>query len=135
MMCVSMASLSIRRPPSRECCHTGTFHSASFSPPHVVDEHVKAALLVLYARYERFHLSRCQEIDPNGDAAPASPIDEFGRLLDRLGAVVLRALPSRGAPRYVDRRPGGSQLDGYPAPGPSRPPATRATLPSNRGVM
>ena len=74
-------------------------------------------------------------VDPDGDALPARLVDEFGRLLDRLGAIVLGALGARRPPRYVDRSPGRAELDRYPAPCPARPPATRATFPSNGAIM
>src|SRR5215207_4103915 len=100
-----------------------------FAAPHVVDEHIQSPLLLLDAPHQGAHLSRLQVIDTDGDVVPADLINEFGRLLDRLGAVVLRAPPSRSAPRYVDRRPGGPQLDGYPAPGPARSPGYQGHLP------
>jgi hypothetical protein len=74
-------------------------------------------------------------VDPDGDALPACPIDEIGRIFDRLGTIVLRAPFARGAASDVYCGPGRAEFDRYPAPGPARPPATRATLPSNGGVI
>src|SRR5215207_5443142 len=97
--------------------------------PHVVDEHIQSPLLLLDAPHQGAHLFRLQVIDTDGDAVPADLINELGRLLDRLGTVVLRAPPSRSAPCYVDCRPGGAaELDGYPAPGPARPPGYQGNL-------
>jgi hypothetical protein len=51
-------------------------------------------------------------VDPNSDATTARPIDEFGRLLDRLGTVVLRAPIARGAASDVYRGPGRAEKSG-----------------------
>ena len=69
-----------------------------FRPPHVVDEHVQAALLSLDASYEILHLVGLQVVHSDGYAAPARLVHKGGRLLDRFGPVVLGALVARGAP-------------------------------------
>jgi hypothetical protein len=74
-------------------------------------------------------------VDPNGDATTARPIDEFGRLLDRLGTVILRALIARGSASDVYRGPGRAEFDRDPRPAPRVPPATRATFPFNFGTI
>src|ERR687893_167137 len=89
-------------------------------PPHVVDQHVQTALLVLDTPHESPHLLRFEMVDSNGAATTARPIDEFGRLLDRLGTVVLRAPIACGAASDVYRGPGRAELDRDPPPGSTR---------------
>jgi hypothetical protein len=61
---------------------------------------------------ELVDLLRVEVIGGNGDALPPGLVDQLGRLLDRLGAVVLGALRAGAAARAVDRRPGLTQRDG-----------------------
>src|SRR5215208_5430252 len=98
-------------------------------PPHVVDQHVQTALLILDAPHESPHLLRFEMVDPNGDATTARPIDEFGRLLDRLGTVILRALIARGSASDVYCGPRRAELDGDPPPGPTRTSSHQGHLP------
>jgi len=87
--------------------------------PDVVDEHVEAALLGLDPRDERLHLRGDQMVDLDRDPIPARLADELGGLLDRLGAVVLRAPLAGRAPRAVDGRAGLAERDGGAAPRPA----------------
>src|SRR5438093_13560813 len=112
MMCVSMASRSMCSPLSRECSHTGTFHSIKKSaPPHIVDQDVQATLLTLDTRHQRLHLRRVQMIDLHGDAPPASLLHQLGRLFNRFGTVILGTLRTRGATREVHRGSSRAQFD------------------------
>jgi hypothetical protein len=61
----------------------------ALATPHVVDEHVQAALLAVDAPNQVAHLIGLQMVDPDGDALPAPLVDEVGRLFDRLGTIVL----------------------------------------------
>ena len=84
--------------------------------PDVVDEHVQRAVVALDAGDEVAHLRRVEVVARHGDAVAAGGVDELGGLLDRLGAVHLRAPRAGRAAGHVHRRAGGAELDGDAAP-------------------
>ena len=65
--------------------------------PDVVDEDIDVAVLVADPLGQRLDLGGVEMVDGNCDARPAEIGDEPGRLLDRLGAVVVGAQRARRA--------------------------------------
>ncbi|GLZ48172.1 hypothetical protein Acsp06_43570 [Actinomycetospora sp. NBRC 106375] len=84
--------------------------------PDVVDQHVEAPLVAVDPLDESADLVVDEVVDRDGDAHTAGSLDELRGLLDRLGAVVLRAAPTSAAPGDVDRGTRSPELDRDPSP-------------------
>jgi hypothetical protein len=88
--------------------------------PHVVDEHVEAALLAIDPFDERPDLLGIEVIHLRADPDAAGGRHELGGLLDRLGTVHLRTLRTGRAPGRVHRRTRGPELHRDAATGATR---------------
>ena len=88
--------------------------------PDVVHEHVEAALLGVDPLDQRRHLLRLEVVDRHGDALPARLAHELGGLLDRLGAVDLRARSRVLRPGRVHGRARLAERDRDAAPSAAR---------------
>lgn len=100
--------------------------------PDVVDQDVEAPLLGPDAGDECRDLVRHQMVDANRDADAAGGLDQFRRLLDRLGPGALGRAVAGGAPGDIDRGARRPSSTAMPRPAPRVPPATRATFPARR---
>ncbi|GAA3371484.1 hypothetical protein GCM10017744_099400 [Streptomyces antimycoticus] len=87
--------------------------------PDVVDQDVDPAVIVADALGQPPDLRGVEMVGADGDAGATEPRDEFGRLLDRLGPVVVGPAPARyaAAAGADDGGAGLAQRGRDPAPG------------------
>src|SRR5438477_7638253 len=72
--------------------------------PDVVDQHINVTVFFGNAFGERAHLLRVEMVDRSGDANAAKLHEQFGRLFDRFGAVILGTPRACAAAVADDRR-------------------------------
>lgn len=90
-------------------------HRQRISTPDVVDQDVEPAVLLgVDPRHQLADPIDVQVVGGHRDAVTAGGGDQFGGLLDGLGAVHRRSRGRRAASGDVHGRPGRTELDGYP---------------------